>query len=153
MAPANTTADSRESGLSNWLTGIIAGLLSALLTGLVIQFGFDPAILSEGIPAGFGTSGLAIGWSIFLAIGIIAGLVYTLLAHLNQLKQIAAQPDSGVYLGAAYGIVLWLVAVIIVPAWVGAGQIGTYAVNLRGVASFVLFGILIGLVYAVSPYT
>lgn len=138
-----------------WLTGIIAGLAGAVVTGVVIQFGFDLTVLSEGIPAGFGLSGLAAGWVVFLVIGAVLGLVYTALALIDRVGAYATLPKTGTYLGLLYGLLVWVLAVIVVPLWIGAGtgEIGGYAVNLQGVLSFVLLGIVIGLIYGVSPYT
>lgn len=138
-----------------WLTGLVGGLAGAVVTGIVIQFGFDPAVLSEGIPSGFGTSGMAAGWAIFLVIGAILGLVYTAATMIDRLGSYAAIPRTGAYLGLAYGLVIWVIAVIVVPVLVGAGPsgIGSYAVNLQGILAFVLLGIIIGLIYGVSPYT
>lgn len=138
-----------------WLTGIIAGVVSAVVTGIVIQLGFDPTVLSEGIPSGFGASGMAAGWAIFLVTGVILGLVYTAVTRIDQLGSYAVLPRTGAYLGLVYGLVIWVIAVIVVPVLVGAGPsgIGSYAVNLQGVLSFVLLGIIIGLIYGASPYT
>lgn len=155
MATETDAAATESFDPYTWLTGIVAGLLGAVLTGLVIQFGFDPTVLSEGIPSGFGTSGLTTGWVIFLAIGAVLGLVYTALAMIERVGEYAVLPRTGTYLGLLYGLVIWVLAVIVVPLWVGsgAGDIGAYAVNVRGLLSFALLGIVIGLVYGVSPYT
>lgn len=155
MATETDASTTDEFDLYPWLTGIVAGLVGAVVTGVVIQFGFDPTVLSEGIPAGFGVSGLAVGWVVFLVIGAVLGLVYTALALVDRVGAYAALPKTGTYLGLLYGLVIWVLAVIVVPLWVGAGtgEIGGYAINLQGVLSFALLGIIIGLVYGLSPYT
>lgn len=155
MPTTNNPGSSGNNGRYVWITGIVAGLVSAIITGIIIQFGFDPAILSSGIPAGFGVSGLSVGWAIFIGIGIILGLIYAGVTRIGRLAGLVGRPRTGVYIGIGYGLVLWVLAVILVPILVGsgAGGVGEYAVNLRGVLSFALLGIIIGLVYAVSPYT
>lgn len=155
MASEVETEASAESDPYTWLTGIFAGLVGAVVTGLVIQFGFNPTILSEGIPSGFGVSGMAAGWAVFLVIGAVLGLIYTAATRIDRIRAYAVLPRTGTYLGLLYGLVLWVLAVIVVPLWVGAGsgKIGGYAVNLQGVLSFALLGILIGLIYGASPYT
>lgn len=138
-----------------WLTGVAGGLAAAVVTGLVIQFGFDPTVLSSGIPGGFGLSGLVSGWAIFLVLGAVFGAVYAGFARAAHLRERAALPGPGVALGLGYGLVLWVLAVVVVPLWLGGGlaDVGTYAVTLRGVVAFALLGTIIGLVYGVSPYT
>lgn len=152
-----TQPDSRradEFGRYRWLTGIIAGLVSAVITGVVIQFGFDPTVLSEGIPSGFGVTGLVAGWVVFLVLGAALGLVYSALAKNERVGKYAVRPRPAAYLGLFYGLVLWIVAVVVVPLWVGGGmeEIGSHAVNLQGVLSFALLGIIIGLVHGVVPH-
>lgn len=150
--PDSRSAD--EFGRYTWLTGIIAGLVSAVVTGVVIQFGFNPTVLSEGIPSGFGVTGLVAGWVIFLVLGAALGVVYSALTQNERMGDYAVRPRPAAYLGLFYGLVLWIVAVIVVPLWVGGGmaEIGSYAVNLRGLLSFALLGIIIGLVYGVVPH-
>lgn len=155
MATESGSAEAARTDPFQWLSGAAGGLIGAVISGVVIQFGFDPAILATGIPSAFGLSGLTMGWVIFLLIGIVLGLVYAAVATLGQLRAYAIRPQQGVYLGLAYGVVLWVLALIIVPLGTGAGAggIGQYAVNLQGVLSFALLGIIIGLAYGVSPYT
>lgn len=153
-----TGTDARTSdGLEAyaWLTGVAGGLAAAIVTGLVIQVGFDPTVLSSGIPGGFGLSGLAAGWAIFVGLGALFGAAYAGVARIEQLRERAALPGPGAALGLFYGLVLWVLAVIVVPVWLGGGlaEVGTYAVTLQGVVSFALLGTIIGLVYGVSPYT
>lgn len=154
---ATDAATRRRDGLgaSAWLTGLVAGFLSAVVTGVVIQFGFDSAVLADGIPAGFGLSGLAAGWAVFLALGGALGLLYGALTRIERFGRFAVLPRTGASAGLVYGLVLWVLAVIVVPVWMGAGLdgIGAYAVNLRGVLAFALLGILIGVIFGVSPYT
>lgn len=150
-----TQTPSQATGASDpyrWLTGLIAGVISALVTGVVIQLGFGPTIISQDIPSGFGMSGMAAGWGIFLVIGAVIGLVYTVLTLVDQLGSYAVRPQTGAYLGLAFGVVLWVIAIIVVPLSIGS-SIGDYAVNLEGILSFVLMGIIIGIVYGASPYT
>ncbi len=149
------TATQGGSGARTWATGGIAGVIAAVVAGAVIYFGFDPDILTEGIPSGVGAEGALAGWGTFLVIGLILGLVYTAVVRLQPLADWAVLPNTGIYLGVVYGLVIWVLAMIAVPLWGGdgTGGIGEYALNLQGVLSFALLGIVIGLVYAMSPYT
>lgn len=150
-----TQTPSQEAGATDpyrWLTGGIAGLVSAVITGVIMHVAFSPTIISQGIPSAFGMSGMATGWVIFLVIGAVTGLIYTALTLINQLGSYAVRPQTGAYLGLAYGVVLWVLAIIIVPLMIGS-SIGQYAVNLEAILSFALLGIIIGIVYSASPYT
>ncbi len=150
-----TQTPSQSPGASDpyrWLSGLIAGLIGAIVTGVVIQIGFDTAVMSSGIPSGFGMSGMAAGWGIFLVIGAVIGLVYAAVTLVERIGRFANLPQPGAYLGLAYGVVLWVLAIIIVPLWIGS-SIGDYAVNLVGILSFALLGIIIGIAYGASPYT
>lgn len=135
-----------------WLSGLIAGLIGAVVTGVVIQVGFGPTVMSSGIPSGFGMSGMAAGWGIFLLIGAVIGLIYTAVTLVKRIGSVANRPQMGAYLGLAYGVALWFLAIIVVPLWIGSA-VGEYAVSLEGILSFALLGIIIGIVYGASPYT
>lgn len=137
-----------------WLTGAVAGVISAVLTALVL-LGFDRSILVSGIPAVVDASGLAAGFAVMGGIGLLAGLGYVALAQFTPLARYARVPDTGAPLGLAYGLLLWLVAALAVPLALGTPglEVGTYGVTLQGVVSFALFGTVIGLVYGMSPYT
>lgn len=152
MATETGSATTEGTAARAWLTGAVGGLAGALVTGLVIQFAFDPAIISAGVPSGVGASGLAAGWAVLLAIGVVVGLGYAALTRVALLAELAAVPNTGAALGLAFGIVLWAIAVIAVPLVVG-GSIGAYAVTSRAVLAYALLGVVLGLVYGVSPYT
>lgn len=150
---ATETGAARETGAGrDWLSGAVGGLAGAVVTGVVIQLGFDASIISSDIPSAVGMSGLATGWVVLLAIGAVVGLVYAGLARLDPLAGWAAMPNTGAALGLGVGLVLWAVALVVVPLLVG-GSIGAYAVTTRAVLSYALLGVVLGLVYGVSPYT
>lgn len=140
-------------GTVSVLAGGAAGIGGAVVVGAVIQFGFDPLVLSRRIPEGVGLSGLVAGWAVLLAVGAGFGTVYAALARIDRVGVRAGSPGSGAALGLGYGVVLWGLAVVIVPLLVGAGPsgIGDYAFSSRGVLAFGLLGTLIGLGYAISP--
>lgn len=146
---------SAGGGLYGWLTGVGAGIVGGLVTGLVIQFAFDPAIISAGIPAVVGASGLLAGWIVLLAVGVVAGLVYAGIGTADRLAEYFVRPNTGAVAGLVFGLALWVAAAILVPLLLGAPgpAIGEYAITLSGVLIYALFGLVIGIVYGVSPYT
>lgn len=149
-----TGAPAAGAGARDLLSGAVGGLAGAVVTGVVIQVAFDPSIISGGVPAAVGASGLAVGWVVLLLIGVVVGLVYAGLATLEPLSGRAAMPNTGAALGLVYGLVLWALAVVAVPFLVGGGGgIGAYAVSSRAVLAYALLGLVVGLVYGVSPYT
>lgn len=141
--------------LYEWLSGLGAGLIGSIVAGLVIQFGFDATVLSEGIPASIGREGFAAGWVLLLLSGAILGLIYAGVARIETVRAYAILPGSGAWVGLLYGLVIWVIAVVVVPLWLGdgLGAIGTYAVNLQGVLSFALLGLVTGVAYGASPVT
>lgn len=150
-------ATSADGGLDSgaWLSGIVAGLVATGVTGLAIQFVFDPAVISSGIAAGVGSSGLVAGWAVLLAIGLVLGLVYAVLSSIDTIHSYAVHPGTGAPLGLIYGMVVWVLAVLLVPLLVGSGpgDIGGYGLSLQAILSFALLGVLIGLGYGTSPAT
>lgn len=135
----------------DWLSGALAGVAAALITGVGIQLGIDATIISRDIPSSVGTSGLAAGWVVLLVIGAVVGLVYAGLVQLDALAGWAASPTAGAALGIAYGLALWVGALVVVPLLVG-GSIGAYALTVRGALAYAVLGGIVGLGYAVSPY-
>lgn len=149
------TDTSRTSLPGSVVSGIAAGLIAAGVTGLVIQFGFDPTVISDGIPAGVGASGLGAGWAVLLVIGAVLGLGYAALSRIDAIGRYGILPPAGAPLGLVYGIAIWVLAVLLVPLWVGAdpGDGARYGLSLQAVLSFALLGVLIGLGYDISPAT
>lgn len=138
-----------------WASGAAGGIVAAVLTGLIIQFAFDPAVLTESIPAAVGLSGLPAGWVVLLLFGAVLGLVYAAAAALDPVAEYAGVPGTGVAVGLAFGLVLWVLAVVVTPIWLGVVGVenGYDATNIRAVLGYALFGVVVGLVYALSPNT
>lgn len=148
---ATTEPDARFG--PDWTSAAVAGLLSAMIVGIVVWLGFDSSIITEDIPSPFGLNGAGAGWVILLAIGIIAGLLYGALNSIEALDRWASTSRTGAILGLAYGIVLWVVAIVLVPLSVGDGPdgIGEYALSVDGFLGYALFGVLIGFLYLLVP--
>lgn len=137
----------------DWVSGAISGLLASAIVGVIIYLGFDAAIIEESIPDPFGQSGAAIGWVILLVIGIIVGLVYAALNSIEQFDVWASTARTGASLGVVYGMVLWVIAITLVPFAMGDGAdaIGDYAVSVEGILAFALLGAFVGFLYLLVP--
>lgn len=153
MSVQEETAGSGLLAEQPYLTGVVAGVVSAILTGLVIYFGFDRAIIGEHIPEAVGLTGDAVGWATLLIIGAVLGLVYAGLANVGALDAYLSTASSAGITGLVYGIVLWVIAIVVVPFLMGdgVGGIGEYAVTVEGILGFALLGSIIGVVYVLLP--
>jgi len=153
MSAEKTTRDSGLFADQPFLTGIIAGIIAAVVTGIVIHFGFNPDIIGVHIPETIGQSGDAVGWVLLIGIGAILGLVYAALAQAEALAAYLDTPRTAGIAGLGYGIVLWVLAIIVVPFIEGDGVdgIGEYAVTVDGFLGYALLGVLIGVGYLLLP--
>lgn len=143
---------SAGSPTNPWVAGAAAGVVAGVVTGVVIQFAFNPAVLAEGIPAAIGTRGVLAGWLVLLVLGVLLGVVYAAITRTDPLAGYAGQPNAGGFLGLAYGLVLWALAAILVPLWLGTPglRVGEYAITAQGVLAYALFGVIIGIGHAVA---
>ena len=155
MASGTAETGTDRSDARAWASGAAGGVVAAVLTGLIIQFAFDPAVLTESIPSAVGFSGLAAGWVVLLLLGAVLGLAYAAAAGSDPLAEYAGVPGTGVAVGLAFGILLWVLAVVVTPIWLGVVGVenGYDVANLRAILGYALFGVVVGLVYALSPNT
>lgn len=145
-------AQSAEPDLSRRIrTGIVGGVIGAIVTGLVIHFGYGAEIMRESVPDALGQEGLIEGWALFLLIGVVAGAIYAGIAGSAQLREAAARPNTGVVVGIGFGLVIWLVSIVVVGGT--DVSIGSYPITIEAILLYVLYGGIIGVVYGVSPYT
>lgn len=130
MAGESTqTGYSRING-GKWATGAGAGAVAAAVaSGILIGSGAtDPAALTLK------------SLGVLLMPGAVFGLLYTGIASLPPLTTIATQPRTGVVMGVGYGILFWMTTIL-------GGTITT-----SGLLASLAFGVVIGLLYALSPY-
>lgn len=141
------------SSTRHWGTGVAAGAVAAVVTGLVVWYGMDEAVIASHIPGTLGLDGAFAGWVLFLGIGAVLGLIYAAVAGTGPLRAYAAAARTGGLLGLGYGLAWWVVAVVAVPLLVGDGVagIGSYAVTLEGVLGWALLGVLVGFAYQAIP--
>ena len=150
MESETETAVRRETGTVDWTTAILAGLGAGVVMGLMIQFvmGIMPVI-----GALYGAEGLVTGWVAHLAHSVAFALVFAAVVSQPPLAKYADSVGPAAGLGLVYGVILWLVAAaIVMPIWmaaVGLPSPGVPNVNPQSLVGHVVFGVLLGGLYAV----
>lgn len=118
--------------------------------GLMLQFvmGIMPVI-----GALYGAPGLVTGWIAHLFHSVMFGLVYAGVVSRSSLAAYATRTGGGAALGAAYGILIWVVAAaFVMPIWLGVLGMGAPPVpnfNPTSLVGHVVFGVLLGATYAI----
>lgn len=167
----STESDERSGfGLRNalgWtIGGALAGITGAAAFG-VLMWLFDPGIVDAAIPALYGVEPAGIvGWGIHLGHGAVLGLVFGffvtrefVLGALRTDVDTEALSETGVVMrvaaaGFAFGMAVWaILPVLVLPAWfqaVGAETTDEFsAVAVESLAGHLLFGVVLGLVFAI----
>ena len=129
MAPTTSTVRLRRTMIGTWHTG--AGVGTASVIPMIL---YDTVWLGNELFPAFGLVPFAVLW----------GVLYAGLASIDRLDRLAKTPRSGVALGIAYSALVWMGPQVGEPI----GQ-GTFTVN--GAVQVVLFGAVLGFVYAYSP--
>lgn len=130
MSAESTTFPIRSINAGKWLTGAGVGAVGAVAASVVL-FAMGASDLSTVTVEMLGV--------LFMP-GAVFGLLYTAIASFERIAPLTTKPQTGVVLGLLYGILFWLTTII--------GD----AFSLGGFLAGVTFGIVIGLLYAVSPY-
>ena len=129
MASTTSTADLRRRALGTWHIGVGAGI-----AGVIPMILYHSAWLGNELFPAFGLFPYAVLW----------GVIYAGLASTDRIARLATTPRTGVPLGLAYSVLVW-----VGPQ---AGKpIGQGAYTVDGAVQVVLFGTVLGLVYAYSP--
>lgn len=118
-------------GTGKWLTGALAGAVGAIVASLILY------VTGAFHPSEVGVEALGI---LFMP-GAVFGLTYTAIVSFGRLTDLAESPWTGMMLGFVYGILFGLTTVV-------GGSL-----SQSNILASVAFGSLIGVVYALSPYT
>lgn len=142
---------SASSPTPDWPSAAVAGLVAGLVVGVGLWW-FDTPVVETHVPDALGTSGVAVGLGIFAGLGIVLGVAYAAASLIHPLGRHVANPDVGGVVGLGYGLLLWLLAIVVVPLVVGEGTdaIGEIAVTVRAAVAFALLGSLMGVGYPVA---
>jgi uncharacterized membrane protein YagU involved in acid resistance len=150
MATETETPVRTDAETSSWRSATIAALIGGAAMGLMIQFvmGIMPVI-----GALYGFQSLAAGWVAHLFHSVVFGLLYAAIATRPSLSAYASRLGSGAVVGAAYGVVVWVVAAgFVMPIWLSAiGLPGPGVPNFdpQSLVGHVVFGVILGTAYAV----
>jgi len=147
-------------GTDQWLAGIVGGFLGSILFGLMMQFVIPAPMLEMAIPAMYGIEGPALlaGWAIHQFHGVVLGLAYVAAVQAGPLRSTARKLPGAVGLGVAYGIITTLLlAVIVMPLWLGAVGFGgappfpniAFPATLMSTVGHVVYAVPLAVAYAV----
>ncbi|MFC8848512.1 MULTISPECIES: hypothetical protein [unclassified Micromonospora] len=126
------------------VAGVAGGLVGGVAFGVMMQaFGMLPMVAML-----VGSESVAVGWLVHLANSALFGALFAVL-----IGRWAANLPAALGAGLAYGLAWWVLgALLIMPAWLGMNamifQLDTGA--WRSLAGHLVFGLLLGLVYAVT---
>lgn len=141
------------TGNRPWLAGIGAGIVGGIGMGLVLQFlGAMPLIGSL-----YGQPTLLAGWIAHLFHSVLFGLVFVAAVTRTDLRAFVGSLPGAIGIGTAYGALLGVTTgPFVLPLWANAVAGAGLPVPSFGLESFgahLLFGLLLGVVYAVASRT
>ncbi len=122
--------------------GVAGGLAGGVMFGVLMQM-MDMMPMVAGL---VGSTSVAVGWVAHLAISAFLGATFVVFGRW------ATTPATGALLGMGYGFVWWILgALLIMPAKLGMTDmifhVGT--TQWQSLMGHLLFGLVLGLVYAV----
>lgn len=123
--------------------GVVSGIAGGVVLGLVLTvFGHIRAIGDI-----VGKPSIEVGWTILLIICAVAGALYGSFAG----RAVSAQIVPAIGIGICYGGLWWLLLqLIIVPLRQGNGVFVFPNDSMVILGAYVVFGIVLGMVYAVT---
>lgn len=148
---ADATVEESSVERGSWKGAVLGGIAGALVFGAMMAMGEMAAVLEMAIPAMYGIQGPApaIGMTIHVVHGAVLGLGFAGLA--GRIEDVSTAKSLG--LGVVYGAVVWaILAVLVMPVWLQAvafaGAPPVPNVNLQSLVGHVVYGLVVGIVYA-----
>jgi hypothetical protein len=123
--------------------GVVGGIAGGVVLGIILQImGFMPQFASL---VGHDTTGWA--WIAQIGVTAVAGAVFGILAG----RAVSHQLISAGGIGLVYGVLLGALFILIVlPIASGGAVFHLDDKAMRGIAAFTLFGVIVGVVYAIA---
>lgn len=129
MALNTTTSRVGRIVIGKWHTGVGAGI-AAVIPMILYNFVW----LGNDLFPLFGLLPYAMLW----------GVLYAGIATIDRIEQVATDPLTGVVIGIIYSVLVWMGPQVGEPLGQGVFTVG-------GAIQIVVFGVVLGLVYAYSP--
>lgn len=137
-----------ERGPANWRSAVLAGVIAGLIMGLVLDFGLNAMPL---IGALYGSADWTAGWIAHLVHSVVFALLYAAIVTFSPLAAWGQRAGTGLGVGIAYGVLLWLVAwSFILPAWLNSAGAASPPVPDFDPIAFIghlLYGVVLGTAY------
>jgi len=121
--------------------GIVGGLVGGVAFGVLMQ-AMDMIPMVAML---VGSEAIAVGWLVHLAIAAFIGATFAML-----FGRYATSVRTSTLIGAGYGVVWWVLgALILMPARLGMNVFVVNTVAWQSLMGHVIYGLLLGAVYAV----
>jgi uncharacterized membrane protein YagU involved in acid resistance len=125
----------------NVQAGVIGGLAGGVVFGVMMHMMGMMGMVAMLV----GASAVGVGWFVHLVISLILGVGYALV-----LGPATQSYGRGLGLGAAYGVLAWVVgALVVMPAWLGMSEM-IFVIGQDQIMSLighVVFGLILGAAY------
>jgi hypothetical protein len=143
MSTAHTTA--RPVAVpARVVAGVVGGLVGGVVFGILMQvWGMMPMVAML-----VGSESVVVGWLVHLFNSALFGAIFGLLVGRWAVTLVPA-----VGLGLVYGVLWWVLgALLIMPAWLGMNEMIFRVTGMawRSLIGHLLYGLLLGLVYALA---
>jgi hypothetical protein len=149
MPETETAVRHNRRDENRWLGATIAGLAAGVAFGLYLQFVVEVFPLAG---PGQGMEEMVAEWVVHLLHSLVFAFVYAELVSWSPLAGYADRAPTGAVLGAGYGAVVWGVATIAVAAFLVIANtvwiLSIPAVSLTSLAGHILYGVVLGAVFA-----
>lgn len=122
---------------------IVAGTAGGLVGGILLALSLQVAGRIHTAGRIVGAEGAAAGWATLVVVGLLLGILYAFV-----LGRISHTWVTGLGVGAAYGVVWWVLGtLIILPLAIGQAMFAITASTAANFVGYLLLGIAIGVVY------
>jgi len=149
MATETRSAFDSYSPTTRLQHGVVGGALAGIVFGLVIQLALG-RMTAIGAMYTLGDPSLSVGWVAHIAHSVLFGAFFAVLGG-PRLVSVLDGYAAGAVSGAAYGVALWAVNIVVLwPLWLSAVSLSTAPsvpyLAPRPLVGHLVYGLLLGLV-------